>query len=263
MITADAAAIERIEKLAVGAAHSAVHRPPAEALDVYYLERPGHPAERIVAEAHPRAYRLYTIGDVVSAVKALPTDKPLILVGRGLVTVGLDEGGARREWLRFELPYSHEFSTCQRLEGREAFDQDCFVRLLRIDLAKAGPDVAKLRVQAEQIKFQHGDSGTATAAVGRQSIARSVISEVTGADGNLPEEIALTLFVYRDLAHEQLQCTIRCAVDVLPDENEFCLIPLAGEMEDALRVTDAWIVGQIVSQLGHAVAGANVLCGGR
>lgn len=263
--------LDGILKLAADANRTEVLRVPGDPPHVYRLTTKGIVTDPNETEPMPRKYELFTIDDVVAAIKRMAAQsvdkatgdidagaKVLVFCGRGGITVILDEPGKRREWLNMQLPQSHEFTKLENLERcRTPMKQRDFINCLRIDLCGAvEPEIVN---RFRSIGFTSQAAAKATVNAGKESLGKDVLHEVLCDGAAPPEEIAVNLCVYRDLAEMNHRRAIRCAVDTNMQEQNFTLIPLGGELERARRETDAMIQADLQTKLKDT--GVAVLCG--
>lgn len=262
----------------------------AEPDDVYgILNRQTGEVERREAEPEPRYHQLYTLDDFVAAVKWFRRDRrpgpdevteegrsfasdtvglPSVFCGRGAVRAVLDEPDPRREGAYMLLERSPEFSFLDphgaAVSGSDdqAFshprEHAAFINMLRIDLGQA-VDPADL-LAFRNMEIETAAERESDQQPGRQALSTRVQRQLLAGGKEIPEEITLSLFVYRDLVEpaEELRQKVRVAVIIDLEARTFTMRPICGELERAQRDTDAWVRTYLEKELGDE---ARVFCG--
>jgi hypothetical protein len=146
------------------------------------------------------------------------------------IVVLLDDG-ERREFLRLCLGHSPQWLSLEGLLGRNGLRQDQLIRLLRFDLDGCLDDPAIVSI-FRQIKFRSSQASAGEIQHGRESLGREVLGDVTGA-GALPEEIRVTIPVYKNPDLDQYTCPIRLALEIDFEKQQFLLAPFPDELPNA------------------------------
>jgi hypothetical protein len=106
-----------------------------------------------------------------------------------------------------------------------------FVKWLRLRLARglsngSHPNLAKLVAKLQGTSSSQRSSDQTKS---RASLGVEIEQEVRGADVDLPEEVELVFPAYEDPLLRSFEVTIRCDLDVDPQNLNCNLVPLAGE----------------------------------
>jgi len=266
-------------------------RVPGEPSHVYgLLNRENGEVDWRETETEPRSHFLFTLEDFVSAVKAfrvkreLEADEaddqgpsierdraalPSVFCGEGCVCAVLDEPEPRRETVTMSLAWSREFDFLDPnkfVPGSDGAIFDLrrehaeFINMLRIDLGQAvlPADLlafrnVKILTQAERESKQQP---------GREALSTDVKRAISSGGNDVPDEITLSLFVYRDLVEPREELLQKVLVAVIVDlaAGTFTIRPICGELERAQRRTDAWIRNTLETKLDGV---ARVFCGAR
>jgi len=237
-------AINKIQELT----RAQVVQVDAEPKHVYFFAQNGELTRHEAAQP-PRKDELYTLESLLGMLKRelngvdLTINQPTIYVGRDGV-VALLSAANRRERFTLPLPQSREYHTLKNLaEGRAAMKHRDFVNLLRIDLAGCvEPDVIKL---FSEIKVAANGENESAIRVGKESIGRRATAAALGAGHELPEDITVTLAIYRDLTMPKYQVPVVCALVTDLQEMTFRLIPKAGQLEAAERAVGDELIGSL------------------
>lgn len=110
-----------------------------------------------------------------------------------------------------------------------------FIRELRVTFGDCftGDNLARLLDAIGQLDFIQGERAQSVAVRNRESMGREVASEVKSLKGDIPEEVTLTVRLYRDPVlmrrHE-----IRCLLETDPQNGRLALLPIAGQLDEAL-----------------------------
>lgn len=260
-------AIKTIQDLARRAGTTEIVCPEAEPEHVYGVRLPDGTIEWRAAQPKGRRYSLSSVAAVVDATRHFTrrlaiqeTDPAVVFVGPRAITVVLDEATTRREHLVMPLTTTHEFATLSACEKSRAYrDQKAFVSMLRIDLAGSVPPAAVAAFR--DLRFRHTAEGVMKLDPGKESLGRSVNREVLLAGNPVPEDVEVSVDVYRELVNDDIpnEANIECAVETDVEKASFMLSPKSGELEVAQRN----VGDQIRRRLAEMLAGEPVvlICG--
>lgn len=110
-----------------------------------------------------------------------------------------------------------------------------FIRELRVTFGEcfASGDLDRLIDAIGQLDFIQGERTQSVAVRNRESMGREVMAEVKSVKGDIPEQVLLGVRIYRDPILLR-QHPIRCLLETDPSNGRLALIPLAGELDNAL-----------------------------
>jgi len=253
MLTAEA--IGRIEKLAKDGNRVTTIQPPGEPSHVYLLITPDG-VERKEADVGPREHSLFAIGDFAKAVQKYG-NKPIIFVGKGKITAVLDDGATRRNTLQMPLEFSHEFEQLSHMDrDRKPLSQKGLLSVLQVDLpgAVSSDTIALFR----SLRFEKTEAGESAVKTSKESIGRKVQTEVFANGNEIPEEIAATICVYKNIADVAPDVGdgkhgVKCVVQTDFTELTFTVIPVAGRLDEILMLEDARIQKMLQTDLGDDI----------
>ncbi len=246
MTTVDGQAVQAIERITKDAARAVVLPIPGEAPGHAWIQNPGENAERIALEPQPRKYTAFSLDGLCGQIHHFATEgdqaaQVLALVGRGRVTVLLDENETRLHRLTMELPISRPFAFLTALSNSvPKYDQKQVVWQLRTQIGSGNIEPDDLLTRFKSLKFSQSSDGGSDIAVGRESMGKQVTAQVAGGGKDMPESCTLSVPVYADLVLDgevQMQ-HIECAIDIDIAEATFIIKPMPGELERAQRETD-------------------------
>lgn len=247
-------AMEWLSDLSNRAQKDRVIRPEAEPDHIYYLRHSDGSLERRDAELLPRRHELYTLEDLVDAIKRYRGGGTTVFAGNGRITALLaDDDDARgRGRVGMELVFSHQFTKLRELDQRRGMiSQKAFIDLLRIDLAGC--------VSVDTIdlfkSLKHTTSGETESSVSAsaQQVSKKVLLECRSGGKDIPEQIFVNVSVYDNVPAVE-QVVVQCVVSSDLANMQFALIPMAGEVSRGLRITDAAIVSELQRLLGEDAA---------
>jgi len=214
--------------------------------DVYYLCVPGEKPERVLAEPAPRDYVAKSVTALASVVSDwIDTDAPAVWFDRTKVFAYRDET-KRRDKIVCPLTFTRQLQCLQRLDGSAKWlDQKGFIRLLRIDLYGCLEQEQALVPNLRRVKFSAGSSGTGVVLAQKASLTKEMQAELTTDAGEIQEWVNVDIQVFEDPA---FRAVVKCALEINPESNTpFALVPLAGEIERAIRSAEAE-VGILIAQ---------------
>ena len=254
-------AIEKVQALACEATGRVLFKADAEPKDVYFIRQPDGTLVRHVAEPSPRNYTATSLPGLCDQVRhfAGGMEDVCIFIGDTAIRAVLGEA-ARRHSVVLPLACTEGYSLLQQAATELAeLSQADLLWILRTSF-RGNVHPATLIPDIKQIKFRSSSNADTELGQGRASIGKSVMAEMVGAGGELPEEIQLVCPVYEDLgdAELKLEYTFLLALAVNLAEQEFTLKPLPGEINAArLKVGEA-IAERLTWQLGDLVSSGKV-----
>lgn len=246
MSTLDGNAVTNIERITKEAARAVVLSVPGEAPGHAWIQNPGENAERVELVAQPRKYSAFSLDGLRGQIDHFASEgdgsaSVLALVGRGRVTVMLDEAETRLHRLTMDLPVSKPFAFLTSLANSvQKYDQKQVVWALRTQIGADNIMPTDLLARLKSLKFTQSSDGNSDIKVGRESMGKQVVAAVVGGGKDLPESCVLSVPVYADLVlsgEVQMQ-PIECAIDIDIAEATFIVKPMPGELERAQRETD-------------------------
>jgi hypothetical protein len=181
-----------------------------------------------------------------------PDASPVVWVGDERVVLILDDDGHRIERCTVNLQTTHEADLVADLASTFEFrGQRPFLRLLRFDLAGV-LDSPALVEAVRSVRFENGTTVTAEKQRDRESLGKSIVSKVQSAAGEIPDEVGLTLRVWRNPGLDE-RFALRCAVEVDPALGQFSLQPFPGELDRVVNLALADLAATIRDQLDKSI----------
>lgn len=200
----------------------------------YYLLTTDAPPKLVTPEA-PIVRGLLGSIDQVAACAAL-YGAPLILINQARVEVKFDTRDERPQYAA-NLERSQQMMLLVKLANNATFRQREFLDLLRVQLAGALDEAGeRLIAFVRKFRVDTNDQMTAELKRDRESLGRSVHSEVQSEAGDMPEQITVSVRVFTDRAC-QWRVPIRCLVDFSTQDHVFRLIPEPESLSDAIDDT--------------------------
>lgn len=228
-------AIDRIRELAVKA-HELRELPSDGPYLKRFLQHDGSIRE-LEMRPSPRDHRCLAVDSLVAIAARFAVDDdrfpglfPVCWLHEDAVELVLDDEGHRVHVVTYELVESDEFRRLVELETERSWlSQKDFLRLLRVDLGRAG--ASTLVPAVRRVVW----SNASTATIGRQteSMGREIAAKI-GADGrDLPEDLVLTPNVYATAELVDVRVDVPCWLEIDPLEQRFRIAPFPGECERA------------------------------
>lgn len=237
-------AIEYISNNATAARRANIVTVPSWPKDVAALVKPDGTVERLLAPEPPFRGTLCGLDDVVDYI-AFARERfetsPVVWVGADSVVVQSDQETARDAMV---CPLEMDSGFKYLLTPRQ-LDQDAMVDLLRLDLAGAVPTETNLLGRVRAVKWRSTESGHGEISSGRESMGREIEREVVGDGQTFPDEVVLSIPVYRNVDGARNRHSVPCAFVVKPAARSFALRPIGGAAEAALRYSLAGIVSSL------------------
>lgn len=160
---------------------------------------------------------------------------------------------------RFTLPLRVNPVVRTLAVGCQNMSHKACVRVLRVDLASVRLYPEDFKTVMSALKFQSENETTSVTRKGDESIAKSVKAKVTG-ESEIPEELSVTFSVYPDVIPDYLSL-VKCSVIIDSMEQLIHIIPLPGELEEALLGAQKHIAGLIAVELAERGVTCPVICG--
>ena len=104
------------------------------------------------------------------------------------------------------------------------------VRLLRITFRGCLPTDSTLLALIRNLKFNLQQDGTMAIQHGRESLGKSIMTQVTG-EVKIPEEVVFQTPIYEN---HPFTFPIACALEIMPHEQKFRITPYPGEVRKAM-----------------------------
>lgn len=226
---------------AAGASNKvAVLKLPDEPEGVYGLVGSDGRFERIVGAAKPRSHALHRVDQVVDFVLDAETRlnaSPTVWYSRkGVQILLVDDSLAARLESRANItfaftPQFHLLANCA--EGSQWFDPKQLCLWVRTKLLDCLPTSREFLATIRDLRFSVQTGGKSHIGQGRESLGREVDAEVVSEFGDLPEELLFQVRVMDDPSLLRRQ-PIRCALEIDPQKCLLRIVPLAGEVQNAL-----------------------------
>lgn len=153
------------------------------------------------------------------------------------ITVVLDDGpeSQRRDTVTCPLLQTDAFRLLQECaSGQKNWDHRQFITVLRTRLWDCLGDQAESLIKTlRTVNSKSQSDTTSDQQADKSHYGTSITTEATSKHGKIPEELTLSVRLYTDPALIARR-NIRCALERDPQTLQFWLIPLAGQLEDAL-----------------------------
>jgi hypothetical protein len=210
--------------------------------------------ERIDLQPDTRLHRPGSIGDLVGFVewwaKEAPDAKMTLWHHDTAIVLVLDERD-RRDRALYPLTLSRPYLHLQKLDAGDCcanlLEHRQLVRLLRVEFAGCVMN-ADLIPMLNKVDWTKNEAANSRADRGRESLGKSIQAELVQA-ATIPEEIVLEVPVFenRDVC-DTIQ--IRCALEILPQDQRFRLTPFPGQVPAAMATAQDKI-HELLDELLH------------
>jgi hypothetical protein len=191
----------------------------------------------------PRATALASVDQVgLHALHALREwgARPAIYYAPSGLTVQLEDGTLESNHGRALCPLAQtkvwELLALWEKSPNEAWKAHKeFFRMLRVTFGDSfeSDALARLVESIGQLDFIQGERVQSVQVRNRESMGREVASEVKSLKGDIPEEILLSVRLYRDPVLLRRH-SIRCLLETDPQNGRLALLPIAGQLDEAL-----------------------------
>lgn len=222
----------------------------------YYLCRPGEEPKLVEADKRPRVVRSSSITGLCDAVRCLRDGlggATVVYVGQLQIAANIDEMGAGRHRVSMDFNTTEQMRAVEELVAKP-IGQTELVWLLRSTLAGccAHPQFATM---VRKLKIKSNEDGERTVGVGRESIGASVVREMSGIDGDLPETVSFSVPVFEEVMHDthaakRHEETVELAVRVDLERQSFIFKSTGSSVLDAKRNARMVALVQVREKLG-------------
>ncbi len=225
---------------------------PAEPKHVYYVAEDGPDGIKLTAKTASRpAYRerASSIETLVEWLKEQKTKKPEVWYSRRAVIGGEGAASPQADICTFALTSSPQLSYLIGVAGEaggKSFGQASLIRILRTTLF--GTFGGDLLNSVRKVNLQKSKDVTAQQNRGKVSLERKDIAEMSGA-ADIPEVVAFDVPIF-SAANIPCRAVIQCDLDLNADTEQFVLTVLPGEIEKAFSKGEAWLLQEILEQVG-------------
>ena len=231
---------EQAEKAAGASNKVQVLDLPCEPKGVYGLVKADGTFQRIVAGASPRGHALHRVDQIVDFVQDARdrlSAKPTVWYSRKgvqvlLVDDSLEANLQSRATINFAFtPQFELIRSCADSSPWHDPKQFClWIRSKLIDCLRDGREILSIM---KDLRFNVQNFGKSIIGQGRESIGREVDAEVTSEFGDLPDDLFFDVRVIDDPSLLRRQA-IQCALEVDPQKGLMRVVPLAGQIQNAL-----------------------------
>lgn len=203
----------------------------------------GKEFKKCAAAVGPRGDELFSLEDFCKEVSDRKDTTTVIFIGQGKAIAVIKDEADRRDRISLELPLSKAMEALLACEAqRQARTQAAFVEQLRVTFNGCiDPATVDLFKSVKTATDKQVDSSVRTS---MNRLDAKVVNQVMADGKDIPEEISLQVYAYRDLVGTEYLHTVRCAVvcDITAEGGpKFTLIPMAGELAAVQRATDSLI----------------------
>lgn len=239
--------LTKMEMMAVKTVKPFILKADDEPDDVYYLVDADGTHSKVVADQPPRSFIAGSVAALCQVVRDWVAAKaePCVWFSRQKVTATMNEE-TRREWISYELTITKQFNMLVALSGTEKWkDQKSFLRLLRIDLHDCGIDPGAVAI-FRNLRFSASQGGTGVVEAGKRSLTSDMKANLESAGGVVPETLTLAVQVFEE---PDFKINVLCSVEQDPEKCQLALLPLPGEVENAVRAAERKIGDMILTNL--------------
>lgn len=222
----------------------------SEQTEVLPVEDPRHVRLRIggeisIIDVPPplRDHEVSTLADLIAYVDQITQSNPVVWHDDNGVILIPDDSD-RRDRVTFPLTHSARLvKLIQLRDQRQSFDQNRFIRLLRIELGLEATMVNKFR----KLDWENGDKARGSVQHSDLRLSKEVVAKVQGIE-ELPEEIPVPVPVYQQPG-EREEYFVQCAVEIDAVNRQFQLLPLPDEIERVIACHQADIRSRLDAEL--------------
>lgn len=204
--------------------------------------------KEVAKEAPARKHHVESVADVIALATRFADATPVAWFDFNRVALVIDDADHRVDMATLDLKPSETFTLLCKLRSSPTwFDQEGFIRLLRVDLAGSMPSESLLNV-VRYLKFENGVIAKSDVRHGKRSYDSAVVSKVES-DVEIPEEVGVNVRIWTNQGEDE-RLVIRCAVDIRPKEGKLQLIPLPDEIERVKNLAIVGLAGRLRDGLG-------------
>lgn len=177
-----------------------------------------------------------------------------VWVFQGLVVAVLDERGSRRERITLKLATSDGWDALNKADG-QWISQKEMLELLRTGIN--GQYVPSNIVPLiRSLKFSSNSEGKSEiVGAGRANLGKSIEAAVAGAEGDIPDDMAITLPLYDDFLNDASKVdqvgpelfTVNCSFDADPEKLKLKIDTKAGEIARVQLEADTRLMQRLAS----------------
>jgi hypothetical protein len=226
-------------------------KPPAEPDHVYLIRKPDGTTERHEAVGHPvkrLIYDLETVNQIVSdAAGDALNDGVTPEVWYSLTAIQVLSGPELRNSAKLLLIKSEPLDTLIGWSKTPSpLTQKDIVRTLRVTFRGCLGRHPNLVTVLSKVDFKATATINGEVGHGKASLGKQLAGEVTGA-GAIPEFITLQVPMFINPSFRDIAVGIECALDPDPQSGMFRIIPVPGEIENAIVAATAEIRARLLA----------------
>lgn len=212
----------------------------------YYLMKPDGSATLTLAKPAWHNEKLATPADLREFIKEQANLEGAPLANHLLYyddqrIIFVYEQDDRRDRATCDLRKSPQFAWLEGASKNPAtLDQKSFIKTLRV-LFRGCLGDSNLLALVRQLKFSNAAEGAGNIQHGRESIGRSISAAITG-EAALPEDVYMQVPVFEN---HPFRARVACALEVMPQDQTFQLIPYPLEVQQAMDAALADVVNTL------------------
>lgn len=213
----------------------------AEPSHIYFIRQPDGTLERTAGGVGPMNHKAGNLDTIIELAKKNTDGSTSVWFSPSGVTLVFDDRSRANLVFMDSDPLKQ---LKQWKESRPALTQQqliqCLKTTFRDSLSTAGELVAVL----SKVKFTSGATIDTSIGHGKASLGKEIVGEVTGTKA-IPEYVTFTLSIFANPCLQQLRKGIECALIPDPETGTFRVVPLPGQIENAVE----WAVKEVGDEL--------------
>ncbi len=213
-----------------------VVKAPGEPDHLYYLRKPGGELVRTEAAPYPAKHAANSLQAIIELAKR----EEAAQCWHSTAQVRLNFGDAGRDYIALQLSLSDQIKQLiSWRDQKQAATQAELIRLLRTTFRDSLSQAGTLLESLRKVKFNLASQVSGEVGHGKASLGKEIMGEVTGT-GLIPEYVTFNFPVFANPCLRLFRASVECAIDPDAASGNFRVIPLPGQIENAVEsVCDA------------------------
>ncbi len=227
---------------------------PSEPSHVYYL-RDAAGVKRVEAEPPPDKHQAFSLDAIIGMAESCVLSGSIWYGPEGVV-LRLDDTG--RNTIDLVTKLSDPFVQLQQWrQNKPSLTQADLIRSLRITFRECLSPAGEILAVLKRVKFNASQSSDSEISNGKFSVGKSLTAEVTGT-GTLPEYLKLLIPVWANPCFRAVRTVVECALEADAATATFRVIPLPGQLEEAIDYATSMVGRDLANRLEAAKNGIAV-----
>ncbi len=218
----------------------------AEPKHVYFIRKEDGTLEKHEAAAFPVAHQAFSLQAIIEKAKEADVAEVWYAPAKIVCVFGED---VKRDRITLDIKNSDPLAMLISLRDQpRQMAQAEIVRHMRTTFRQSLSEAGNLAETLSKVNFKATSETEGVIQHGKASLGKSIVNEVTGLK-IIPEYVKFNFTIYANPCFKAIRGTVECALEPDVSNGTFRLIPLPGEIDNALDTALSEVAEMLVTCL--------------